>query len=476
MVGSAFAQPVFGPFQVHLADSLVRDTEVSMRGDSADVIWIENNRVLKTSISLISNQQSEPLLLFSPGVLNSPHLFDAQPFGIDRTTVLLSQSTSSQNSGSDDLHFLAFDQDSLQVSQIVDAQYIFIPGVHASGTTAHGYAMRSNGSHIVVSYWGGSVTIFDIWYSTTMTVLDQNLSPVNSGEYSIQSPWPGNSSVYSFPFQGDSLLLAAESVEGSVSDNFCLFSLGSGWTDVHCYELDWEETADPLNLAMTLDRSLIGLYTDGSFRATTFVDSETVSRETLPASLPDTWRPASAFHPNYGFAAIQALPGYLLLSRIDTSGNEVQPVGVLYETDGTSFIVDADVTISDSGEVIAVWSEYSDWNEGPHVLKIAWTDWTTYLDTPEQQAPAIPSQISLSSYPNPFNSTVTIKYDLPQASRVSLSIFDIQGRLVETILNDFTPSGSHTQAWSPTKLASGVYFARLNTATATQNTKLLYLK
>ncbi len=182
------------------------------------------------------------------------------------------------------------------------------------------------------------------------------------------------------------------------------------------------------------------------------------------------------FHPNYGFAAIQALPGYLLLARIDTSGNEVQPVGVLYETDGTSFIVDADVTISDSGKVIAVWSEYSDWNEGPHVLKIAWTDWTTFLDTPEQQALAIPNELSLSTYPNPFNSTVTIKYDLPQAGHAKLTAYDLQGRTVATLFDDFAPAGSAELHWSPENLASGVYFLNLEAPLANTTHKILYLK
>ncbi len=185
---------------------------------------------------------------------------------------------------------------------------------------------------------------------------------------------------------------------------------------------------------------------------------------------------STAFLPNYGFAALQVIPGYLLLARIDTSGNEVQPVGVLYETDGTSFIVDADVTISDSGEVIAVWSEYTDWNEGPRVLKIAWTDWTTYLDTPEQQAPTVPREISLSSYPNPFNSTATIKYDLPQAGRAKLTAYDLQGRVVATLFDDFAPAGSAELHWSPENLASGVYFISLEAPLAHATHKILYLK
>lgn len=182
------------------------------------------------------------------------------------------------------------------------------------------------------------------------------------------------------------------------------------------------------------------------------------------------------FHPDFGFAALQVHHARLFLARIDTTGAEVQPVGILYETDGEHFIVDADVTITDSGQVVAVWSEYTNWGEGPRELKIAWTNWDTFLDTPEQGVPSVPREQTLSAFPNPFNSTATISFDLPNSVPVSLAIFDIQGRLVETLHDETTQAGQHTIAWSPNELSSGVYFARLDAADFSKTAKLLYLK
>ncbi|MBL0062832.1 MAG: T9SS type A sorting domain-containing protein [bacterium] len=173
---------------------------------------------------------------------------------------------------------------------------------------------------------------------------------------------------------------------------------------------------------------------------------------------------------------LQILPNNLLLARIDTTGQAVQPVGVIYESNLGTNIADADVTITDDGKVVVVWSEVSDWNDGPRTMWIAWTDWHEFLDTPNEELPALPHEISLSSYPNPFNSTVTIKYDLPQAGHAKLTAYDLQGRVVATLFDDFAPAGSTELHWSPENLASGVYFLNLEAPLANATHKILYLK
>ena len=220
---------------------------------------------------------------------------------------------------------------------------------------------------------------------------------------------------------------------------------------------------------------IVAAFVDNSLKQ--IVVSEEHDAECLPfASLPTSWSPSWAFHPDYGFAAVQATPGALLLARIDTSGNEVQPVGMLYGVDGPPYIVDADVTITDDGKVVAVWTEYDTWEEGPRSIKIAWTEWETLLDTPEQVSPTLPSELSLSTYPNPFNSTVTIRYDLPQAGHATLTAYDLQGRKVSTLTDEFSPSGNKELRWTPENLASGVYFLTLRAPYAYTTRKILYLK
>jgi pullulanase len=68
--------------------------------------------------------------------------------------------------------------------------------------------------------------------------------------------------------------------------------------------------------------------------------------------------------------------------------------------------------------------------------------------------------------PNPFNPQTTIKYDLPESGPVRLSVFDVAGRLVRTLVDDTMPQGSHEAVWDGTDasrraVGSGSYLARL---------------
>jgi len=59
-----------------------------------------------------------------------------------------------------------------------------------------------------------------------------------------------------------------------------------------------------------------------------------------------------------------------------------------------------------------------------------------------------PGQFSLAqNYPNPFNPSTTIEFQLPQASHVTLKIYDLQGRLVKTLADGEFPAGTHRVKW-----------------------------
>jgi beta-glucanase (GH16 family) len=75
----------------------------------------------------------------------------------------------------------------------------------------------------------------------------------------------------------------------------------------------------------------------------------------------------------------------------------------------------------------------------------------------------IPDHFNLQqNYPNPFNPSTTISYDLPTKSFVSLKIFDVLGKEIETIVSEVKSAGSYTQTWNAKNLPSGVYFYRLS--------------
>ena len=62
------------------------------------------------------------------------------------------------------------------------------------------------------------------------------------------------------------------------------------------------------------------------------------------------------------------------------------------------------------------------------------------------------------NYPNPFNPETTIQFSMETHSNVSLRIFDITGRLVESLINEPLFPGEHEITWHADLLSSGVYF------------------
>ena len=67
----------------------------------------------------------------------------------------------------------------------------------------------------------------------------------------------------------------------------------------------------------------------------------------------------------------------------------------------------------------------------------------------------------LRVYPNPFNPSTQIEYSLEQAGTVRLEVFDLQGRLVESLLNTHQQSGTHRIQWLANSQSTGLYFVRI---------------
>ena len=89
----------------------------------------------------------------------------------------------------------------------------------------------------------------------------------------------------------------------------------------------------------------------------------------------------------------------------------------------------------------------------------------------------IPASYTLSqNYPNPFNPTTNIKYSLTKESQVSLKVFDILGREVETLVNLNQKAGSYAVNFNASKLASGVYIYRLQAGDFIQSMKMMLIK
>ena len=89
----------------------------------------------------------------------------------------------------------------------------------------------------------------------------------------------------------------------------------------------------------------------------------------------------------------------------------------------------------------------------------------------------LPSEYVLhSNFPNPFNPVTTLKYSLPVAGHVVLTIFDLRGREIERLVSAERSAGVHAVVWNATTSASGVYFYRLQSGNFIQTKKMVLLK
>ncbi len=95
----------------------------------------------------------------------------------------------------------------------------------------------------------------------------------------------------------------------------------------------------------------------------------------------------------------------------------------------------------------------------------------------EEDKNVLPSSFSLSqSYPNPFNPSTTIEYDLIKDTDVTLNIYDILGRNVATLVNQKQPAGRHNAIWNAGAYSSGIYFYRIQAGDYTETKKMVLMK
>ncbi len=103
--------------------------------------------------------------------------------------------------------------------------------------------------------------------------------------------------------------------------------------------------------------------------------------------------------------------------------------------------------------------------------------WDDTLSTASNFDFGIPQTFVLyPSFPNPFNPITTIKFSVETFHAMSLRIFDITGRVVETLLNGEIPVGNHEITWNASRQPSGVYIVQLSNGKSVQTQKLILLK
>ena len=88
-----------------------------------------------------------------------------------------------------------------------------------------------------------------------------------------------------------------------------------------------------------------------------------------------------------------------------------------------------------------------------------------------------PTSFGLTSvYPNPFNPSTSIRYNVDKFSKVNISIYDVTGKLVSNLVNSYKSIGNHSIIWNASNLPSGIYFIKLNINSYSTSRKIMLTK
>ena len=121
----------------------------------------------------------------------------------------------------------------------------------------------------------------------------------------------------------------------------------------------------------------------------------------------------------------------------------------------------------------------------PDDCLVLWSDinfgglYATYCGTLSEvnDKQQLPQNFSLSNnYPNPFNPSTNIEYQIPASGRVSLIIYDLLGREVADLVNEEKPAGSYNITFNADGLSSGIYYYKLRSGSYVETKKMVLIK
>ncbi len=144
------------------------------------------------------------------------------------------------------------------------------------------------------------------------------------------------------------------------------------------------------------------------------------------------------------------------------------------------------LAIADSG--ICMTNFFIRWLSGPHILAIPFEIFPLHCDQAhlvsvppiEPEFPVVATHLSVP-YPNPFNPRTTITFDIMAAGQVNLSVFDLAGRRVTVLADEWLNAGRHEENWHGVDafgrtVSTGQYFLRLETEQGVEIQKVILVK
>jgi len=173
-----------------------------------------------------------------------------------------------------------------------------------------------------------------------------------------------------------------------------------------------------------------------------------------------------------------ALNDFVRAIKVDLDGDPVWDQSPVEMSRVLSEKLHMDVTQNNLGQMIAVWGDKRS-DSGDIYLQNVNMDGTlgSFTTSVFDDNSPVPNRSALiSSYPNPFNASAKISYELSVESDATIEIFDLLGRKVETLSIGMQPAGQHDIVWDASDFVTGVYFARFKAQNANQTIRMTLLK
>jgi hypothetical protein len=191
-------------------------------------------------------------------------------------------------------------------------------------------------------------------------------------------------------------------------------------------------------------------------------------------------------------AAFEALTDFSMIQLTWTTASENNNLGFnIYKTTAgddswnklNSSLIEGQGTVSYSSNYTFVDSKITTGETYQYKLESLSVNGLTIEEKIIEVTVPVPDQYVLfNNYPNPFNPTTNIKFQLPEAQQVKLSIYDLNGGLVTTLINNQPyPSGEHILSWDATdhggnRVATGIYLYQFQAGKFVKTGKMILVK
>jgi hypothetical protein len=264
--------------------------------------------------------------------------------------------------------------------------------------------------------------------------------------------------------------------------NVCVKAVNSAGADTQCFTITVAESAQvsilPQSLFIRCDHEdTLWIHLDEKVVDMDSAFFKIAYEDTLIT--PDTvikgpgLAPPGNFDLSYGI-----YPDSILISLTVLSGSFDGPdtiLGIVF-TAG-NYVTTAQVSIERSS------LQNSEGEEIPHrtIGAEIQIDCPTSADGEDEESQN-PSTYALGqNYPNPYNPVTQITYQLPQPGVVSLKIYNVQGQLVRTLVNEYKPAGTHSISWNGRsdlgmEVSSGIYLYRIQAGNFTETKRMILIK